>query len=53
MAVAPTSSIRSVNFQDRFIHHAQFLGELTTIESDLDRKDAALSCRASSNQLSE
>lgn len=40
MAVVPTSSIRSVNFQDRFIRHAQFLGELTTIESDLDRKDA-------------
>lgn len=40
MAVVRTSSIRSVNFAERFIRHAQFLGELTTIESDLDRTDA-------------
>jgi Alpha-L-arabinofuranosidase B (ABFB) domain len=33
-------SLRSRNFGDRFIRHQNFLGELTPIVSDLDRRDA-------------
>ncbi|GHG67868.1 AbfB domain-containing protein [Streptomyces griseocarneus] len=34
------SSLQSFNFQDRFVRHADFLGELSVITSDLDRADA-------------
>jgi Alpha-L-arabinofuranosidase B (ABFB) domain len=33
-------SLQSTNFTDRFIRHQNFLGELTQIQSDLDRQDA-------------
>ena len=33
-------SLRSRNFPDRFVRHQNFLGELTPIQSDLDRQDA-------------
>ncbi len=36
----PYNSLQSVNFPDKFIRHQNFLGELTPIESDLDRQDA-------------
>ena len=32
-------SLRSRNFPDRFVRHQNFLGELTPIQSDLDRQD--------------
>lgn len=33
-------SFQSFNFQDRFIRHRNFLGELTPVQSDLDKMDA-------------
>jgi hypothetical protein len=36
----PYVSLQSANFQDRFIRHQNFLGELSPIQSDLDREDA-------------
>ena len=33
-------SLRSRNFPDRFVRHQNFLGELSPIVSDLDRRDA-------------
>jgi len=33
-------SLQSTNFPDRFIRHQNFLGELSQIQSDLDRQDA-------------
>ena len=33
-------SLEAINFEGRFIRHRNFLGELTPIESELDRKDA-------------
>ena len=36
----PYRSLESVNFEDRFIRHQNFLGELSQIQSDLDRHDA-------------
>jgi hypothetical protein len=33
-------SLRSRNFRDRFIRHQNFLGELSPIASDLDKRDA-------------
>jgi hypothetical protein len=33
-------SLQSLNFPDRFIRHQNFLGELTPIQSELDRQDA-------------
>ncbi|MEV7571326.1 AbfB domain-containing protein [Streptomyces tanashiensis] len=35
-----SSSFQSFNYQDRYIRHANFLGELTPIQSDLDQSDA-------------
>jgi len=35
-----TISLRSINFSDCFIRHANFLGELTPIVSELDKNDA-------------
>jgi hypothetical protein len=40
MAEADTIALKSLNFPDRFVRHAQFLGELTPVVSDLDRLDA-------------
>lgn len=40
-----SASLRSLNFQDRFIRHQNFLGELTPIVSELDRNDATFSIR--------
>ena len=36
----PYASFRSINFPDRFIRHSNFLGELTPVVSDLDKRDA-------------
>jgi Alpha-L-arabinofuranosidase B (ABFB) domain len=36
----PFISLQSTNFPDRFIRHQNFLGELSQIQSDLDRQDA-------------
>jgi hypothetical protein len=36
-----TNSFKSLDFPDRFIRHINFLGELTPIVSDLDKKDAS------------
>lgn len=36
----PYNSIQSYNYQDHYIRHRDFLGEITRISSDLDRKDA-------------
>jgi hypothetical protein len=36
----PYVSLFSINFSDRFIRHQNFLGELTQIQSDLDKSDA-------------
>ncbi len=36
----PYISLQSTNFPDRFVRHQNFLGELSQIQSDLDRKDA-------------
>jgi Alpha-L-arabinofuranosidase B (ABFB) domain len=36
-------SLQSTNFPDRFIRHQNFLGEISQIQSDLDRKDATFS----------
>jgi Alpha-L-arabinofuranosidase B (ABFB) domain len=33
-------SLQSFNFPDRFIRHRNFLGEITQIQSDLDKQDA-------------
>jgi hypothetical protein len=33
-------SLESVNYPNRFIRHANYLGELTPIQSELDRNDA-------------
>jgi Alpha-L-arabinofuranosidase B (ABFB) domain len=38
-------SLQSLNFQDRFIRHQNFLGELSPIQSDLDRHDATFQIR--------
>jgi hypothetical protein len=38
---ADTTSFRSVNFQDRFIRHRNFLGELELVVNELDRLDAS------------
>jgi len=35
-----TASFQSYNFRSHFIRHAQFLGEISPISSDLDRKDS-------------
>jgi hypothetical protein len=35
-----TASFQSYNFQDHYIRHANWLGELTPISSELDRKDS-------------
>ena len=35
-----TISLQSYNDPDQFIRHRDFLGEVTTISSDLDKKDA-------------
>jgi hypothetical protein len=39
-----TVSFESVNYPNHFIRHRFFLGELTQVGSDLDRKDATLFC---------
>jgi hypothetical protein len=36
----PYLALKSMNFPDRFIRHQNFLGELSQIQSDLDRQDA-------------
>jgi hypothetical protein len=36
----PYISLKSVNFPDKFIRHQNFLGEISQIQSDLDRQDA-------------
>ena len=36
-------SLKSLNFQDRFIRHQNFFGELTPIVSELDKADATFS----------
>jgi hypothetical protein len=36
-------SIRSFNFANRFVRHANFLGELTPVSNPLDRQDASFS----------
>ena len=36
----PFISLESTNFPGRFIRHQNFLGELSQIQSDLDRQDA-------------
>jgi hypothetical protein len=41
----PFISLRSTNFPDRFIRHQNFLGELSQIQSDLDRHDATFEIR--------
>src|SRR6266508_2605568 len=41
----PYISLQSTNFPDRFIRHQNFLGELSQIQSDLDRQDATFSIR--------
>lgn len=41
--VKVSRSLKSFNFQDRYIRHRNFLGELTPIVSDLDKKDATFS----------
>lgn len=41
----PYVSLQSLNFSDRFIRHQNFLGELSQIESDLDRHDATFQIR--------
>ena len=33
-------SLRSVNFQDRFVRHIDFLGELTPVVNELDKSDS-------------
>jgi hypothetical protein len=38
-------SLQSMNFLERFIRHQNFLGELSPIQSDLDRQDATFSIR--------
>ena len=40
-----TASFESVNYPNRFMRHAFFLGELTPISSDVDRKDATFVLR--------
>jgi hypothetical protein len=41
MSFPDTTSLRSINFPDRFIRHRNFLGELEPILSDLDRNDGS------------
>jgi Alpha-L-arabinofuranosidase B (ABFB) domain len=36
----PYVSLQSANFPDRFVRHQNFLGELSPIQSNLDRQDA-------------
>ncbi len=36
----PHISLQSTNFPDRFIRHQNFLGELSQIQTELDRQDA-------------
>ncbi|MFV0936135.1 AbfB domain-containing protein [Bacillus thuringiensis] len=36
----PYLSLESLNYPGRYIRHASYLGELTTIQSELDRYDA-------------
>ena len=40
-----TASFESVNYPNRYMRHAFFLGELTPISSDLDRNDATFVLR--------
>jgi hypothetical protein len=35
-----TVSLQSYNYQTHFIRHANFLGEITTVSSELDKKDS-------------
>jgi hypothetical protein len=39
-AAADRTSFQSLNYPDRYIRHRNFLGELTTVASDLDRQDS-------------
>jgi hypothetical protein len=41
----PYISLQSTNFPDRFIRHQNFLGEISQIQSDLDRQDATFLIR--------
>ena len=41
-----TISLRSVNYPTRFARHRGFMGQLTPVASDLDRKDASFIVRA-------
>jgi hypothetical protein len=38
--VGNMASFQSFNFRNHFIRHANFLGEITPVSSDLDRKDS-------------
>jgi hypothetical protein len=38
--VGSMASFQSYNYQSHFIRHANFLGEITPVSSDLDRKDS-------------
>lgn len=37
----PPASFRSVNYPTRYVRHRNFLGELSEVSSDLDRRDAS------------
>jgi hypothetical protein len=41
----PYVSLQSLNFPDRSIRHQNFLGEISQIQSDLDRHDATFQIR--------
>jgi hypothetical protein len=42
----PSFSFRSANLPDRFLRHRNFLGELTTVSTDVDRHDATFAIMA-------
>lgn len=42
-------ALQSINFPDRFVRHANFLGELTPVVNQLDRSDATFSIVAASS----
>lgn len=42
-------SLQSTNYPDRFIRHQNFFGELTPIQSDLDRHDGTFDIQTSPN----
>jgi hypothetical protein len=42
----PLVSLQSVNYNNRYVRHINFLGELTPIQSDQDRQDATFNLKA-------